>query len=66
MVPSISMYHLQFNQTSVICLHTHLNDQTVLFFTIQFSLSQLFVLSLTSSECKPFAFWRYYTSSETF
>ena len=37
------MYHKQFNQTSVI-FYTQLNDQTIQFQTIQFSISTVFCL----------------------
>ena len=40
-VPSIAIYHQQFNEISVIFC-THLNDQIVLFLTIQFSKSPQF------------------------
>ena len=38
MVPSIAMYHQQFNKYQSF-LYTQLNDETVLFLTIKFSMS---------------------------
>ena len=47
MVPNIAVYLLQFNCTSVICLHT-VKMINVLFLTIQFSICHLFAHILNS------------------
>ena len=44
MVSSIAMYHKQFNFQSFV--YTWLNGQTVIFLTIEFNASHLFVHSL--------------------
>ena len=46
MIPSIAMYESLIIQLNIGHLFTELNEQTVLFETIQFSISHLFILSL--------------------